>query len=566
MNKFRIYLLLGGMMFFSLLLGGRLFFIQVVNADLYLSKAEDQYVNKNYHLYNRGEIYFRNKDGDLISAATIKSGYFIQINQDHIMDPDLVFENLNSVVEVDESNFNKAMEGANNIAIASNINQEEAEKIREMNLQGVTLHSQRWRFYPGNRVASHVLGLVSFEGHNKKGSYGLERYYEDVLNRPDSQYQVNLFAKIFDNKTKDQMDVNDQEGDIITTIEPMIQSILEEELRGIQDKWKSRSIGGIIINPNTGEVKSMALLPNFDPNDFSSESSVSVFSNLLVEGVYEMGSVVKPLTIAAGLDSGVVEPDSTYFDPGSIQIDGYTISNFDGRGYGEVTMQEVLNRSVNTGVVHVMDEMGTDVFSDYIRGFGLDSKTEIDLPSEANNIIRNFDSPRRVEFATASFGQGVAFPPIAMTRALGVLANGGYLVDPYLVEGIQKKDGEIIKVNNGDRDKERVISEDTSKKISRMLVNTVDEALLEGTVSLPRYNVAAKTGTAQIPYEDRRGYRDDAFLHSFFGYFPAYDPEFLIFLYHIEPQGAQYASQTLTESFMNIVNFLIQYNNISPDR
>ena len=554
-------------MTFSLLLIVQLFLIQVVNAEKYISLAENQYITRNYHLYDRGEIYFKNKDGDLVSAATLQSGYLIEMNSRLIDDPENTWEKLNSVVDINKERFMMFTErGSSYAQIAHNVTESEAEKIREMGLRGITLHPQGWRFYPGERTASHVLGFVGFDGHKRVGRYGLERMYEEVLVRPESDYKVNFFAQLFGGITGGYSNQNPESGNIVTTIEPMVQYMLEEELKNIEEEWGAKSIGGIILDPKTGEVKAMAMLPDFDPNNFSSESSVSVFSNLLVEGVYEMGSVVKPITIAAGLDAGVIEPDSKYFDWGRVEVDGYTISNFDGRGHGEITMQDVLNKSVNTGVVHIVRQMGTDVFADYIRAFGLDSKTKIDLPSEADNLIGNFYSPRMVEYATASFGQGVAFTPIGMTRALAVLANGGVLVEPYVVERIERSDGEVINMREDISYKKRVISEESSRKISRMLVNTVDEALLGGSVSLSRYSVAAKTGTAQIPHTEERGYREDAFLHSFFGYFPAYDPEFLIFLYHIEPQGAQYASQTLTGSFMDIVSFLIQYYDISPDR
>lgn len=568
MGKLRIYILLGGIITFSLLLIAQLFLIQVVNAEKYLSMAESQYVQRNYHLYERGEIYFKNKDGELVSAATLQSGYLVAISPDSLVDPEGVWEKLNSVVEVDKDQFMKVVGrgGAHYIEVMSYVVEKEAEEIKDLDLRGVRLFPQRWRFYPGERTASHVLGLVAFDGDKRVGRYGLERYYESVLVRPDSDYKVNFFAQLFGNIAGNSSDNNSESGDVVTTIEPMVQYILEEELKNIQDEWRAKSIGGIIMDPVTGEIKAMALLPDFNPNNFSSESSVSVFSNLLVEGVYEMGSVVKPITIAAGLDAGAIEPDSKYFDWGKLEVDGYTISNFDGRGHGEITMQDVLNKSVNTGVVYAVRQMGTDVFAEYIRSFGLDSKTGIDLPVEAHNLIGEFDSPRMVEYATASFGQGVAFTPIGMIRALAVLANGGYLIEPYLVERIEKNNGDIIEIDNDITNRKKVISEESSRKISRMLVNTVDEALLGGSVSLSRFSVAAKTGTAQIPHKEERGYREDVFLHSFFGYFPAYDPKFIIFLYHIEPEGAQYASQTLTSSFMDIVSFLIQYYDISPDR
>ena len=174
------------------------------------------------------------------------------------------------------------------------------------------------------------------------------------------------------------------------------------------------------------------------------------------------------------------------------------------------------------------------------------------------------NSPRDVEYATASFGQGIALTPIAATRALATLGNGGYLVTPHIAKKITFVDGteKEIKYPKG----AQVFSQETSEEISRMLTIVVDEALANGTVALPNYTVAAKTGTAQIPDPVNGGYYDDKFLHSFFGYFPAYDPEFIIFLYTVEPNGVRYASETLTTPFMDLTKFLINYYSIPPDR
>jgi cell division protein FtsI/penicillin-binding protein 2 len=227
-------------------------------------------------------------------------------------------------------------------------------------------------------------------------------------------------------------------------------------------------------------------------------------------------------------------------------------------------MQEILNQSLNTGVSWIVTQMGKDKFRDYFLNFKIGSETGIDLPNEAFGLIDNLNSPRDVEYATASFGQGIAMTPIATTRALATLANGGRLTTPHLVKRIEYDSGEIKEINYPEGS--QVITEETSEEISRMLTNVVDDALLGGSVALPNHTIAAKTGTAQIPDPIQGGYYDDKFLHSFFGYFPAFDPEYIVFMYTVEPQGVRYASETLTEPFMDITKFLINYYSIPPDR
>ena len=227
-------------------------------------------------------------------------------------------------------------------------------------------------------------------------------------------------------------------------------------------------------------------------------------------------------------------------------------------------MQEVLNQSLNTGVAHVVELMGKDTFRKYFTNLQLGSETGIDMPSEAHGLVSTLESPRAVDYATASFGQGIALTPLETIRALATLGNGGYLVTPHLASKIQYLDGSSkdITYPKGTQ----VFTPDTSETITRMLTTVVDKALRHGTVALKDHSIAAKTGTAQIADPTTGKYYGDRYLHSFFGYFPSYDPKFIVFLYTVEPKNVQYASETLTTPFMDITKFLINYYNIPPDR
>jgi cell division protein FtsI/penicillin-binding protein 2 len=228
-------------------------------------------------------------------------------------------------------------------------------------------------------------------------------------------------------------------------------------------------------------------------------------------------------------------------------------------------MQEILNQSLNIGAATVALKVGKDRMADYFSSFGLGTTTGIDLPNEATGIIGNLTKKGQdIDVATASYGQGIATSPVETARALAVLANGGYLVTPHVVKEIQYIDG-TKKVLNWPKEGP-VLKPETVSTVADMLVTVVDTKLANGKIKMDHYSIGAKTGTAQIADHVNGGYYPDRYLHSFFGFFPAHDPKFIIFLYQIYPKGALYASETLTKPFDDLAKFLINYYSITPDR
>ena len=564
LKKPRIRLLLGVAAFVALILGARLYMVQIVYGDALSQKADRQYSRPSSALFDRGSISFQTKDGERIDAATLHTGYTLAINPSVIVEPADIYNNLSFVLDVDEETFFKRVEKSDDPyeELAKKLPKEDANRIEELDLEGVSLYKDRWRFYPGKKMAAQTLGFMSWRGDDYVGQYGLERQYEDVLNRDGGKVYANFFVEIFSG-IGEVLEGKEQQGSLVTTIEPTVQVFVEKELEKVRSKWNSDLVGAVVMDPRTGAIRSMSLNPTFDLNLFNEVDDVSLFNNPLVESVYEMGSIVKPLTMAIGLDQKVITSETTYEDRGQLNFDGYTIYNYDKKGRGVVPMQEILNQSLNTGVSFIVSKVGTKEFSNYMKRL-IGEKTEIDLPNEVSPLVSNLDSPRDIEYMTASYGQGIAITPMAITRALATLGNGGKLVTPHVVEAIDYEIG--VTKDISPIEKRQVFSEETSEEISRMLVNVVDEALLGGTVSLPNHSIAAKTGTAQIADPNGGGYYEDRYLHSFFGYFPAFDPEFIVFLYNVEPKGAQYASETLTDPFINIARFIINYYEVPPDR
>ena len=562
---FRVRVLSSVCVVVSLVLLGKLYSVGIINGNVYAEKAERQYSRPNQDLWDRGSIFLTDRNDNRVAAATLKTGFTLAIHPEEVLDAEATYDALSKIVTLDKESFLAKAKKADDPyeEVTKRLSVETGRLIENEKLKGVSLYKDRWRFYPGGKLSAHALGFVGFDKDLLVGRSGLERYYNDVLSRDDKDVRKSFFAEIFSG-VKKAVGPEPSKGDIITSIEPTTQNFLENTLSELQSTFSASKAGGIVMDPQNGRIYAMALSPEFDPNDYAKETDPGRFTNSLVESVYEMGSILKPITMAAGIDAGVVTASSTYFDAGSLTLNGKTISNFDGKGRGTVDMQEVLSQSLNTGAATVALKLGKDRFRSYFTKFGLGEETGIDLPAEAAGLIGNLESGQDIELVTASYGQGIALTPVQTIRALAALGNGGYLVTPHVVTNVKYRTGITRSVESSE--KEQILKSKTSEEISRMLVTVVDKALLQGAYKMPHHTIAAKTGTALIADSKEGGYYADRFLHSFFGYFPAYDPRFIVFLYVVEPQGVEFASASLTVPFMKTAKFLINYYEVPPDR
>ncbi len=571
-NRLRVITLL--LILFALLLVSKLYFLQIIQGEEFRAKAEHQYV-AGVSYFDRGSIFFSTKDGTLVPAAAIKTGFTLSVNPNLLRertDLEQIYHKLSAIVPLERDVFfTKTKKQSDPYEeLAKRLDSTTAEKLTALKIPGVSVTRERWRTYPGQTMAAQTVGLIGYggeTGNDLAGRYGLERSYEKVLGREGDEVFVNFFAEIFSNLKSVVTDGESLEGDVVTTIEPSVEAFVERELEEVTTKYGSEFTGAIVIDPHTGEIRAMAMNPTFDPNNPSTARDVSVFSNRLVEDRYEMGSIIKAFTYAIGLDTGAISARTTYNDSGCISLNTKTFCNYDGQSHGSsVTMQKALGESLNTGAAFVVTRVGTKKFSEALLSFGLEDNTGIDLPNEGDSLVKNLHTNRDLEAAQASFGQGIALTAIGTVRALSALANGGTLITPHLVKQVNYKIGPSKTINYPSLEEQpRVIKVETSAEISQMLTEVVDRSLRFGTMRLENYSVAAKTGTAQIA-SPGGGYYADRYLHSFFGYFPAYDPKFLVFLFTYYPKDVQYASETLTDSFFNITKFLINYYEIPPDR
>ncbi len=562
----RIRQILGLFLLFALVIICKLFWVQIIRNDLYSQKSENQYSNSVSNIFDRGSIFFESKDGVKIGAATVKEGYILAISPKILKNANSVFDTLSEYIKIDKETF---IEKANKTddpyeEIQKKVEKSVGESILNLKIPGVILSKDTWRTYPGDYTAAQSIGLIGYDDKNNvAGRYGLERYYESTLSRNSQGIKTNIFAEIFSEIKNTVFSDTKNEGDVVISIEPTVQNYLEKTIEEIQTKWKSDSVGAIIMDPNTGSIYALASRPTFNPNNLKDIKDPKVFSNPLIEDVREMGSIIKPLTMATGIDSGAIKSDSTYNDTGSMELNGKKISNFDKKARGVISMPEVLMQSLNIGAATIALKVGHDNFTKYFKSLGLGELTGIDQPNEQKGITKNLESTRDVEIATASYGQGIALTPIETVRALSTLANGGMLIVPHIAKKIEYVDGSSKTIENSSI---RIFKKETTDDVTRILVKLVDTALKKGKVKMDHYSIAAKTGTAQIANPASKGYYDDRYLHSFFGYFPAYNPRFIVFIYHVYPKNVEYSSETLTDPFIQITKFLINYYELPPDR
>lgn len=565
--KTRTYIVCGVFSFLLLVVIGKLFFLQVVHGKRYAMEADHQYVSQqSKETKERGSILFVKRDGTRISGATMETGFTIAVNPSKIGERDVCAELLPLIQNFDTEECKKRVAKKSDPyeELATKVPKESADAALALKVPTLQAIRNNWRVYPGATLAAHLLGYAGENSKGYRGQYGLERSYDETLRRSSEQLFVNFFAEVF-SRLKNFVDrPASAEGDLVTTIEPSVQLELEEQLAAAREKWNSDRIAGLIMDPKTGAIVAMAVSPTFDPNQYNKVDSVSVFANPLVDHVFEVGSIMKPLIMAAGIQEGVVTPDTTYYDKGEVTVKDRTFHNFDGKGRGQVNMQTVLDQSLNTGMVFVESKIPHPTLRKYLEGYGLGTKSGIDLPGEVSGLTKNLETGGDVEYATISFGQGIAVTPIAMVRALSSLAMDGVRPDPYVVKSIDYIDG-----NEWEHEETagtRVLNHETAEIMTSMLVHVFDN-YGDGKYRIPHYSIAGKTGTAQIANTQTGGYYKDRNLHSFFGYFPAYEPRFIVYLFNEYPKnGAEFASQTLIEPFTKIANFLIGYYDIPPDR
>jgi cell division protein FtsI/penicillin-binding protein 2 len=442
------------------------------------------------------------------------------------------------------------------IPLAQNAPQAVGETILEWDIIGLQAEPRAKRVYPEGDLGAHLLGFVN---NNGNGFYGVEGYYDDML-RGKAGLQTgerSPFGEIIPLGASHYVPPVSG-ATLFLTVDRSVQHLIERELKTAVQEYGAQGGSVVVLEPKTGAILGMASYPAYNPNNYNA-SDDSLYFDPVVSRQYEPGSVFKVVTMAAGLDAGVVGPMGTIYDGGSIEVGGRVIYNWDRQSHGTVDMTEVLAQSLNVGIAQVAVALGKDRFYTYVKRFGFGRLTEADLSSEGPGTMK---TPKDADWhesdlGTNSFGQGIAVTPLQIALAVGAVANDGLLVKPHIVSRIMDSERDIEVKPVVVR---RAVSQQTAQTLTGMLVEALKRANSEALV--PGYEVAGKTGTAEIPVPG--GYHPTLTLASFAGYLPANDPQVLVLVIIDRPTSSRWGNTTAAPTFKRIAEQLVVLLNIPP--
>ncbi len=545
----------------------RLFSLQVLSHDIYKAIADNQHQAYKTLVPVRGEIFFEgDKDFRAIPAVTNIDKDLVYAVPQEIENSDQTAQRLASLLELGKKEiFEKISDTERKwVALKKELPESVVLKIRELNLPGIYLQGETYRHFPEKELASQVLGFYSFQANQRVGTYGIEEYYEKILAGKSGYLSQDrdVGGRWITGGLRTLQPAEDG-ANITLTIDRAIQFRAETVLRETVTAHQADSGSLLVISPKTGAILAMANYPTFDPNEFRKTENIQVFRNPIVSEAYEPGSVFKPITMAVGLETEKVTPETRYVDTGSVAIDRFVIRNSDNKVYGEQSMTQVLEQSINTGAMFVQDEVGPESFLEYLKKFGIGEKTEITLPAESPGDIKNLIGGGDVHYATASFGQGITVTPLQLAKAYSTIANQGRAMKPYIVEKIENsnKKSEIF----SPQQLGQVISSKTANTLSAMLVSVVENGHGK-RAGVPGYYIAGKTGTAQVVNSDGPGYDANKTIGTFAGFGPVEDPKFVMVVKIVNPKTVRFAESTAAPAFGQMAQFLMNYFQIPPTR
>jgi len=558
LKKIRLRIVAVSMFFLLLFLmiGARAFELHLTDNQKLTSLAKNQYQRKVVVAPKRGTIMDTN--GDTLAIDIQVASVYASPNL--IEDPKAFAHTLSPVIGMPEDKILERVDDKKKkfVWLKRRLNEEESSKVKAVKLTGMGTLPEYKRFYPNGMLGANLLGAV---GYDAEALSGLEMAQDDLLKSADPPKLIEQDAKGRSYAPFALMGLEHPNG-VVLTLDKTIQYLAERELKAATDKHKAAGGVAVVMDVHTGAILGMAVQPTFDPNDYS-KYEPSSWRNRAVTDIFEPGSIFKAVTASIALETGTFDLHKTLFcENGAMKIGKYTIH--DTHAHGSLTLSDIIKYSSNICSYKLAQMVGAKRFYDMVRNFGFGQKSGVEIPGEVSGLMASKNNLGALQLGTMAFGQGISTTPIQIATAYAAVANGGFLMKPYILKEVRDSKDVVMK-SYGPQVLRRVISEETSKSVARLLQTVVEKGGTGTEAKLDEYQVAGKTGTAQKVSPGGHGYAKNKYVASFVGFAPARDPRLVVLVSIDEPKGDYYGGLVSAPAFREIMGQSLAYLKTPPD-
>jgi len=529
-------------------------YLQVYRGQWLAKQASDQYEKSTVSYGKRGTIYDANHRPMAVSVDVLSIAAF----PGRIQNPKKASRDLAKSLGLKRSAvFKKLVSKKPFVWLKRKATPKETSAIRALNINGIDFLTESSRFYPNKSLAAQVLGFTGVDGH---GLEGLEFYYDSHLRGKAIEQTVlrDALGRDFDSEKKI---ASTYSGNSLTlTIDRTIQYITENTLEETVREFSAKSGLAVVMAPNTGAILALAHYPIFNPNAYTGFHN-KTFRNRAITDPFEPGSTMKIFSAAAALESGRISPSTIFFcENGAYRIGRNVVH--DVHAHGWLSLQQIVKFSSNIGAVKVGEKVGREFQYSVLKSFGFGSKTGIDCPGETSGTLSPYKRWSKIDAGAISFGQGISVSALQLVSATSVIANGGVLMKPYVVQSILSPSGQRIKTTTPQKSR-RVMSRKTARTVTRIMRTVTTEGGTGVQAALEGYSVCGKTGTAQKTDESGT-YTKGKYVASFVGFVPAENPAITILVVVDEPRGQHFGGVVAGPAFKKIAYETLSYLNIPP--
>jgi cell division protein FtsI (penicillin-binding protein 3) len=553
-------LVLSGLFFFLLFMAValRAVQLQIVQGEKLRRLGERQHLKEWIVQPKRGTIFDRAGE-PLALSLEARSVY---VRPSRLKEPKPLARMLAPILSLDAGELEQKLRTDKPFVwVKRQITPKEAEGIKALDVDGVGMSEEPRRYYPQGRLAGQVLGFV---GRDSQGLEGLELRYDQYLRGETGSSVVERDALGRRVLVQGVQELEIPPGaDMHLTLDTTIQHLAEKELEAAAAKFRAKAGIVVVAEPFTGEILALAQYPFFNPNSFSGQSS-SAWRNRAVTDSFEPGSTFKAIVAAAALEEGVIgKEDLIFCEFGKYAYAGRIIH--DTKEHGWLPFYKVIQYSSNIGAAKVAERLKKDRFFKYMERFGFGQLTGIDVPGEVSGLLRGAETWAPIDLATHAFGQGIATTPIQLAMAYAAIANGGFLMRPYIVRRTVGSGGKLL-ISNQPHVVRRVVSENTARLLASILKGVVSEGGTGVMAGVEGFEVAGKTGTAQKPDLVRGGYAEKKRVASFIGFVPADDPRLVLLVLLDEPEVNVYGGVVAAPVFRRIASGALRHLGVVPEK